>query len=288
MLFLGSTVGAAIMLYLAFAFFFNTDTERKLIRENRMYAELLPRIQEGEERRADEVAYLQHRDSVIYNLVFHSGAPDPALLLNETFYDALIDTMSYAEVITRNSRECRAILATAGRVDSLMMDVNRFLSSSTSLPPMSLPVRGITYPQVGAGAGNKINPFLKASVKHDGLDFVLERGDTVYANADGTVVIPSRIKRSDGIVLEIKHRGGYVTRMEHLEGILVEDGDRVIAGDAVATVGMTGNSSAPHLHYGIRYDGRYQDPIDFIFASVAPAEYVNMLFMSSKTIQSLD
>jgi murein DD-endopeptidase MepM/ murein hydrolase activator NlpD len=51
---------------------------------------------------------------------------------------------------------------------------------------------------------------------------------------------------------------------------------------------MSGQAFAPHLHYEVRRDGAGMDPVGFFFASVSPSEYVNMLYMSVNTLQSMD
>ena len=51
---------------------------------------------------------------------------------------------------------------------------------------------------------------------------------------------------------------------------------------------MTGNTFAPHLHYEVRTDSTFLDPVDFFFASVGPREYANMMIMSETVGQSMD
>jgi len=51
---------------------------------------------------------------------------------------------------------------------------------------------------------------------------------------------------------------------------------------------MSGQAFAPHLHYEVRKDGLVKDPVGFFFASVSSEEYVNMLYMSVNTLQSMD
>ena len=65
-------------------------------------------------------------------------------------------------------------------------------------------------------------------------------------------------------------------------------GQTVKAGQQIGTVGMSGRSFAPHLHYELRLDGRTLDPVNYFFGSVGPAEYANMLYMSANTQQSMD
>ena len=87
---------------------------------------------------------------------------------------------------------------------------------------------------------------------------------------------------------EIVHEGGYVSVYAHLESASVRRGQKVKAGQQIGTVGMSGNSFAPHLHYELRLDGKTLDPINYFFGSVTPSEYANMLYMSSNTQQSMD
>ena len=68
----------------------------------------------------------------------------------------------------------------------------------------------------------------------------------------------------------------------------VRAGQRVRAGARIGAVGMSGQAFAPHLHYEVRKDGAGRDPVGFFFASVSPSEYVNMLYMSANTLQSMD
>ena len=88
--------------------------------------------------------------------------------------------------------------------------------------------------------------------------------------------------------MEIDHGNGYVTRYAHLADIEVRKGRRLKRGDRIGYVGVSGNSFAPHLHYEVLRDTLVMDPVNHMFASVTPEEYVNMLVMSVSTGQSMD
>ena len=88
--------------------------------------------------------------------------------------------------------------------------------------------------------------------------------------------------------IKISHAGGYETVYAHMESLNVHAGQRVRAGDRIGAVGMSGQAFAPHLHYEVRRNGAGMDPVGFFFASVSPTEYVNMLYMSVNTLQSMD
>ena len=149
-------------------------------------------------------------------------------------------------------------------------------------------IRDLTYPQIGAGTGDKIHPFYKTIAYHNGLDLLASQGEPVYAAADGMVSDASRSSRGQGNIIEITHPGGYLTRYEHLSELNVSKGQFVKRGRRIGSVGMSGQAFAPHLHYEVLADTVYLNPINFIFASVTPEEYANMLFMAANTLQSMD
>ncbi len=68
----------------------------------------------------------------------------------------------------------------------------------------------------------------------------------------------------------------------------VKQGQNVRRGERIGAVGMTGSSFAPHLHYEVLYGGTPLDPINYIFGSVTPEEYTNMLYVAAATQQSMD
>ena len=113
-------------------------------------------------------------------------------------------------------------------------------------------------------------------------------GEPVYAAADGVVSNVIRSRKGLGNVVEIDHGNGYMTRYAHLADIEVRKGRKLTRGTRIGYVGVSGNSFAPHLHYEVIRDTVVLDPVNHMFASVTPEEYVNMLVMSVTTGQSMD
>lgn len=281
------TFTLAVLVYLLFTLVFRTDTERRLRREIRMYERLYPELERREQLLGDAIANLQYKDNEIYGLIFDSRSPgvDP---MSDPLALTAVDTLPDFELVGYASRKADSLLRRSEAVDAAFARVFRALSdSATVLPPMTLPLENITYPQIGAGSGRKIQPFYKAYVHHEGLDLLVSRGTPVYAAADGTVESAS-YNRTSGNTVRIRHAGGYETLYAHLESMSVSAGQRVRVGQRIGAVGMSGKAFAPHLHYELRKDGREMDPVSYFFASVTPAEYANMLYMSVNTIQSMD
>jgi murein DD-endopeptidase MepM/ murein hydrolase activator NlpD len=100
---------------------------------------------------------------------------------------------------------------------------------------------------------------------HKGVDIAAADGTPIRATAMG-VVEDTRNDRYLGLMVEIRHENGFVTRYAHCSQILVSAGDRVNRGQTIALVGNTGRSTAPHVHYEVIKDGKYVDPMEFIGA----------------------
>jgi len=94
---------------------------------------------------------------------------------------------------------------------------------------------------------------------HIGLDYACSLGDPLYA-ADNGVVTIAGWNGGYGILVEINHGNGFVTRYGHFSEIVVGCGEAVYQGDLLGYCGSTGWSSGPHLHFEVRYNGIPQDP----------------------------
>ena len=278
----------ALVTYFILSLFINTDTEKRLARENNMYEKLYGQMQEREQLIGDAVEAMRYKDNQIYRQIFNADAPDTDPVSGIEFA-AASDTLPHNDLIEYSAGKLDGLLESASTVERRLKELqDRFIAEKDSLPPLSIPLKTMSYAQVGATLGEKVNPFYKVPVTHNGLDIIAPQGDPVYAVADGYVsdVISSR--KGQGNVVEITHNGGYVTRYAHLADVQVNKGVKVRKGACVGFVGISGNSFAPHLHYEVLKDGQYLDPVNFMFASVSPHEYMNMLYMSVSTGQSMD
>lgn len=277
-----------IVVYTLLALVFNTDVDRKLSRENRMYEKTFQGLKEKERLVKDAVASLEYRDDEIYDLIFHTESPsvDPIRSLGFEFG---ADSIPERKIVAYTRDKADRVLDKAAGVEEDFMRIYRTLSRpGYSIPPMSLPLENVSFPQIGASTGEKMSPFLKTYAYHSGLDFIASLEDPVFATADGEVRLVERSRKGQGNVIEIQHQGGYVTRYAHLSATLVSRRQKVRRGQKIGTVGMTGNSFAPHLHYEVIRDSESVDPVNYIFASVDPQDYANMLFMAVNTDKSMD
>jgi murein DD-endopeptidase MepM/ murein hydrolase activator NlpD len=94
---------------------------------------------------------------------------------------------------------------------------------------------------------------------HRGLDIQAELGTPVIASAPG-LVVASGVEPRYGRVVKIEHEAGFVTVYAHNHVNTVDVGDRVAAGQVIASTGQTGRATSPHLHFDIRRDGAVVNP----------------------------
>lgn len=111
--------------------------------------------------------------------------------------------------------------------------------------------------------GWRIDPFTGRKAFHEGIDFVAPQGTPIQAAAGGVVVYSNK-HHDYGNMVEIDHGNGLVSRYAHAATLLVKEGDIVLKGQQVATVGSTGRSTGPHLHFEVRFKGVAQNPARFL------------------------
>ena len=111
--------------------------------------------------------------------------------------------------------------------------------------------------------GYRIDPFTGLQTFHEGIDFPAEQGTLVVASASGKV-IEAGVHPQYGKILAIDHGNGLVSRYAHAAEVFVHEGDLVVRGQRVATVGSTGRSTGPHLHFEVRLNGIPQNPVRFL------------------------
>lgn len=125
--------------------------------------------------------------------------------------------------------------------------------------PSSAPVQG----PVGSGFGFRTDPFTHGTALHTGLDFPADVGTSILAAAGG-VVLSAGPHPQYGLLVELDHGNGLVTRYAHTSKMLVHQGDLVKRGQKIAEVGTTGRSTGPHLHFEVLMGGVQQDPAKFL------------------------
>lgn len=172
-----------------------------------------------------------------------------------------------SQVAVKKSEVSQNNKALQEQINALYAEANRLTKEIQNLQGggdysggiMSWPVQGkITSP-----FGYRTHPILKTKELHTGIDIAAKSGTTVVAANAGTV-IKSGWNNSYGNLLMLDHGGSIVTLYAHNSSLLVKVGDVVSKGQAVSKVGSTGMSTGPHLHFEVRVNGQYKNPMEWL------------------------
>lgn len=288
--YLVASVSAAIVIYVLFALFFSTQEEKRLQKENRLYGNLYDAMKAKEDLIGDVIEGLLVKDEAIYEELFETRPPS---LDDISGYGSLTvgedETLPEKYYVTSASQHSDTLMSIASRIEGNFHEIFRIIQEKAdSVPPLTLPIKDMSYVQVGASVGMKHNPVYNLTMQHDGLDLIAPQGAKVYAAAAGRVSNVTRSRKGLGNEVEIDHGNGYVTKYSLLGDISVTQGRTVSQGQVVGTVGVSTFVSAPHLHFEVRYNGELQDPIHYLFSSLSPEDYSRVQFMAAKTSQSMD
>lgn len=153
--------------------------------------------------------------------------------------------------------------------------VDKLASCMPSVSPIK-PVIG-SY-RISSPFGYRYHPIQHKRIFHEGVDFATGKvGPEIYCTGDGVV---EKIKYNFfgyGNEVVIDHGFGYKTRYAHMQKITVNRGDVLKRGQLIGTVGNTGASTGPHLHYEVIYRGKQVDPMPFMDLTMGADEYEAMI-----------
>ena len=156
----------------------------------------------------------------------------------------------------------RTAITLDGAIDSEIADLEIALNR---LAVMELSLRAIpsakptAYGGMSSPFGLRRDPFTGGRAMHNGIDFRGSHGTGILATGPGRVSFAGW-KGGYGRTIEIDHGAGVITRYAHLSAISVRVGEQVDRGDRIGRMGSSGRSTATHLHYEVRINGRAVNP----------------------------
>lgn len=285
----------AVMIITSFVMFLfsdliDTPQEKKLKRENeqlRFYYELLSkRMNEAENALAD----IQRRDKNIYRIIFEAEPMademrNPGIGGINSYKNIDLDLIATtAEKIDALSR---SLVGQSKSYDDIIQLAKTKKDFFNSVPAIS-PISDRNFKRFASGFGYRIHPIYKTRKMHTGIDLSAPRGTKVYATGNGKVVKAGKSSGGYGNVVIIDHGYNYTSLYAHLYTVDIKVGQMVKRGEFIGTVGNTGRSVAPHLHYEVRFNDKPVDPVNYYFNDLTPEEYEQMLIISSRPNQSFD
>jgi murein DD-endopeptidase MepM/ murein hydrolase activator NlpD len=179
------------------------------------------------------------------------GGPEGAEAASEqsALPDLLVEMQTLEQMI--DDRQHQLAL-----VEDLIMNSNL----EESLHPAGRP---ITKGWISSYFGMRNDPFTGKRAMHKGMDFAGKAGSDVVAVAAGVVTWAGE-RYGYGAMVEINHGKGIVTRYGHNKKLFVEVGDRIKQGQVIATMGSSGRSTGPHVHFEVMKNGRAVNPNKYI------------------------
>ncbi|MEZ5084643.1 MAG: M23 family metallopeptidase [Bacteroidales bacterium] len=287
------SVFAAVVIFLAYTFI-DSPKEKMLKRELSQMKEQYKIMDERMAQHEAVIADLAERDDNIYRVIFEAE-PVPSSIRKAGFGGA--DRYSKFE----SYKNAGLFIDMAQRLDVIhsqlvvqsesfdeVFDLARNKSQMLACIPAIQPLANKDLKRLSSYYGYRTDPIYKVQKFHPGIDFSAPTGTEIYATGDGIVKTVERSRRGYGNHLEIDHGFGYVTMYAHIHEFKVKKGQKVKRGQLIATVGNSGKSTAPHLHYEIWKDGKKVNPVYYFFNDLTPAEYEEVLELSTQPTQSLD
>ena len=120
-----------------------------------------------------------------------------------------------------------------------------------------------SYTRISDNYGMRMHPTLGIEKMHNGIDLAAPSGSPVKAAYNGTVVAAD-YNSTMGNYIMINHGGGLYTIYMHMSALYVSKGQDVTSGTKIGAVGSTGRSTGPHLHFGVRLNGNYVSPWNYL------------------------
>ena len=176
-------------------------------------------------------------------------------------------------VVSQEGREGQAkVLARVTKINGVEQSKEVLESETISEPVKQIEKIGTKERPATTGSGTFINPTYGSlssrygsrwGRKHNGIDIAGSYNSDIKA-ADGGVVTYAGWMSGYGNYVVINHENGYQTAYGHCASLTVKVGDRVAKGDVVAKMGNTGRSTGTHLHFEVKKNGQYVDPLSYV------------------------
>ncbi len=277
--------------------FFPTTENKALHQEINVLNQKYSQINNQMDIMTSVLKNIKDRDEGVYRMIFGIDPIDEAMwnggvgghdfyrnFKNFTSKEILVNSIQKADKL---SRQMTLMSESLDEIEKLASDKETFLASIPSIKPVKEDKlrRKIKYL---SGYGMRIHPVHKIPKMHEGLDFSAPTGTEIQATGDGRVIHVENKKTGYGKNVIVDHGYGYKTLYGHMSEIIVKKGDRVKKGQLIGKIGSTGTSTAPHLHYEVRYKGKAVNPINYVMDGLTPEEYDELVRKSQESQKSFD
>lgn len=271
-----------VILFTLISIYVKSPIEKKLEEEKQglllQYEYLNRKMSEAE----NSLSEIQKRDDDIYRKIFQAR-PVPESVRKAGFggtdrynkyngYDFSPTLISTAKRLDILSKQLVVQSKSFDEVIELVKNKEKMMACIPSIQP----VAASDLTRFGSPFGYRMHPILGYVRMHYGVDLTAPTGTKVYATGDG-VVIRADWAQGYGNAVRINHGYGYQTVYAHLNSMTVKPGQKVKRGEVIGYVGSTGLSTCPHLHYEVRINGQWHNPVNFYYNDLSDEEYQRMI-----------
>jgi murein DD-endopeptidase MepM/ murein hydrolase activator NlpD len=237
---------------------------------------------------------IQERDNNVYRTIFEAeGIPESIRKAGFGGVERYKELQGYnnsdlmIESTQRLDRISKQLYIQSKSFDEVVKLVKNKEQLLASIPAIQ-PISNKDLKHVPSGYGWRTDPIYKTGEFHAGLDFTANIGTEIHATGDGVVVTADAVMQGYGNHVVINHGFGYQTLYGHMSKMAVRPGQKVKRGEIIGYVGNTGRSTGPHVHYEVIKNGEKVNPINFFFNDLSPAEYQQLINLSTQPSQSFD
>lgn len=287
-----SSAFIGFLFFIGFSFFIDSPEEKQLKKDLKTMKIQYRLLDKKIDRLSKVSKDLQQRDNNLYRVIFQAEPlPDytSGNYQNNELINELSDKSSH-KILNETSQKVDALSKQIySQIKSYDEIVELLKTNETKLQniPAIQPILNKDLTRIASGFGYRIDPIYHTRKMHTGMDFTAPIGTDIYATGNGTVTFAGW-KQGYGNTIIIDHGFGYETLYAHLKNIKVRERQKINRTDIIGTVGNTGKSTGPHLHYEVFFKGQHVDPLNYYFLDLSPEEYDKMIQLAQNAGQVLD
>lgn len=290
-IYVAAIVVIAVLLNVVYSLFLDTPRERQIRRENELLLDQYETLSERKQIVDTVMQEVKRIDKDIYRVIFDTEPMSPRAEEDiASTYKTLLKT-SDEEIVTHTASRLNSMIdwneRTASMYDELKIKGSKRAEMLPTIPAIQ-PIENKDLTLIASGYGHRIHPIYKIRKMHTGIDFSAPVGTPIFATGDGVVESVTRSGRGLGNRVVIDHGFGYKTLYACMDEISIRRGRSVKRGDVIGTVGDSGLSVAPHLHYEVLLKGEQVNPINYFFLELTPRDYDRLILISKMSGQSFD
>ena len=279
--------------FIAFTYFIESPMETLLRKENMLLHTQYDLLRMELNQAGNVLEDLIQRDENLYRAIFDADSIPMSIrksgfggsnryehLRGLSNSDLIIETTQKMDMIKKQ------LYIQINSMDELI-EMGKDSDNKIRCIPAIQPVSNKDLKRTASGFAWRIDPIYRDRRFHYGMDFTASIGTEIYSTGDGTVISVGW-RAGYGNCVVIDHGYDYNTLYGHIDKFKVQTGQKVKRGEVIATVGNTGKSVGPHLHYEVIYKGKQVNPTNYYYQDLTPDEYDQLIYIANNYGQVMD